>query len=66
MSNLNDLAFPLIEDCPSGPSISVGLTKHELATILIAGHMAQHYTNPEHIARLSFDIAKAVLGKFRK
>lgn len=64
MSNLNDLAFPLIEDCPSGPSISCGLTKHELATILIAVTISSRYSNADDIADIAFDIAKAVLGKF--
>jgi len=71
MSNLTELAFPLIEECPSGPSISCGLTKHEYAAILLAGHLASTYDylptiqEGDEIATTAHFLATQVLGKFK-
>lgn len=71
MSNLTDLAFPLIEDCPSGQSISTGLTKHELAAILLAGHLTTKceylptIQEGDDIATTAHFLASQVLGKFK-
>lgn len=64
MSNLTDLAFPLIEDCPSGPSISCGFTKHEYAAILIAAQLCQTDTQLDDIPGMAYNLAKSVLSKF--
>lgn len=70
MSNLTELAFPLIEESGTKQSISTGLTKHEYAAILIAGHLSGEPSfiakSPDHIANEAYKIAKAVLSKFEK
>ena len=70
MSNLTDLAFPLIE--PHGPigSMSLGFTKHEYAAILIAQGLVAKYNlkTPEDqktIAQLAYELAGEVLGQFK-
>lgn len=69
MNNLTDLAFPFIE--PSNHengSVSTGFTKHELATIMIAGQLAnkQSYSTDDlpHIANVAYKLAAEVLSKF--
>jgi len=72
MSNLTALAFPFIE--PSNHengSVSTGFSKHELAAILLAGHLASKYeylpTIQEgyEIATTAHFLASQVLGKFK-
>ena len=71
MSNLNELAFPLIEEGPSGPSISCSLTKHEYAAILLAGHLSTKYEHlpnsgeRSQIAGIAYELAEAVLSYFK-
>jgi len=71
MLNLNESAFPLIEEGPSGPSISRGLTKHEYAAILLAGHLStkyEHLPNSNErndIAGVAYYLAETVLSYFK-
>lgn len=71
MSNLTDLAFPLIEENGTKQSVSTGLTKHEYAAILIASHLATTYEylptiqEGDDIATTSHFLASQVLGKFK-
>lgn len=70
MSNLTDLAFPLIEENGTKQSVSTGFTKHEYAAILIAQGLVAKYNlkTPEDqniIAQLSYELAGEVLGQFK-
>lgn len=71
MSNLTDLAFPLIEDHGAKLSVSKGFSKHEYATILLAGQLAAKYEylptiqEGDDIATTAHFLASQVLGKFK-
>lgn len=69
MSNLTELAFPLIEPKNNIGSMSTGFTKHEYATILIAQGLASKYIlkTPEDqiiIAEVSKELAGTILNLF--
>ncbi len=69
MSNLKDLAFPFRETNNTGDS--PGLTKHEYAAILLAGHLAATYDylptiqEGDEIATTAHFLATQVLNKFK-
>jgi len=71
MSNLKELAFPLIEPAQNIGSMSIGLTKHEYAAILLASHLASTYDylptiqEGDEIATTAHFLATQVLGKFK-
>jgi hypothetical protein len=72
MSNLTNLAFPFIEPSNNETgSVSIGLTKHEYAAILLTGHLAAKYEylptiqEGDDIATTAHFLASQVLGKFK-
>lgn len=69
MSNLTDLAFPLVEPMKGVACISCGFTKHELGAFMIAqGLVAKHnLKSPEDqtiIAQLSKQLSAEILNQF--
>jgi hypothetical protein len=71
MSNLTDLAFPFTESRDDSDSRNFGLTKHEYAAILLAGHLAANFEylptiqEGDQIAHTAHFLATQVLGKFK-
>lgn len=70
MSNLTDLAFPLVEPRGNVDSISIGFTKHEYAAILIAQGLVAKYNlkTPEDqkiIAQLAYELSAEILEQFK-
>lgn len=69
MSNLTDLAFPLIEPKEPIGSMSLGFTKHEIGAFLIAQGLVSKYNlkTPEDqttIAQMSKELAAEILKQF--
>lgn len=71
MSNLTDLAFPINVNPDPTFEFNQGLTKHEYAAILLAGHLATRYQylptiqEGDEIAITAHFLATQVLGKFK-
>lgn len=71
MSNLKQTAFPITESSEPNTSVSIGLTKHEYAAILLAGHLATKYEylptiqEGRDIAATAHFLASQVLETFK-